>query len=233
MALVRSLREARFLGSRLRVWTSTCNMEDKISPDKVVIFLHGSGLTGFGMEKWLASLVTPPPDLVMVLPSGPMREYKLDGKRSSVWHQRQELDISGDDEDLEGIDEMCEGLDRLVGVVKGIGVDNLTLGGFSMGGHLALHAVYRANIRVNKCFALSSYLINNSAVYDGIVGTTPLYMVHGEQDTIVPLAWSTNTRDMLVMSGVRTRRITYKELGHDLNSEVLNNLFKWIINENK
>ena len=235
MALVKSVRELRFLGSRVTVWTNTCDVQIQAqpSPDKVVVFLHGSGITGFGMKKWMAKMVTPPPDLVMILPSAPMREYKLDGKRSCVWHQREDTSIRGDDEDLEGIDEMCEGLDKLVDDVKSIGVDDLTLGGFSMGGHLALHAVYRANIRVNKCFCLSSWLINKSAVYDGRMSDSPppLYMVHGEQDRIVPLDWATTTRDRLAMAGVKTRMVTYKGLEHTLNTDVLDDLFWWISNE--
>ena len=83
-------------------------------PEKVIIFLHGSGITGFGMEKWLASLVKPYPGTVVGLPSAPMREYMLEGKRSSVWHQRKVVDIEAVDEDLVGIDEMCEGLHEMV-----------------------------------------------------------------------------------------------------------------------
>merc|ERR1712129_225563 len=94
-----------------------------------------------------------------------MRDYMLDGKRSSVWHQRKEVDIKGVDEDLIGINDMCEGIHELIENMRTVGAQDITLGGFSMGGHLALHAAYRHKVRVNRCFALSSFLIEKSAVY--------------------------------------------------------------------
>eukprot|EP00090_Calanus_glacialis_P047505 TRINITY_DN9903_c0_g1_i4.p1 TRINITY_DN9903_c0_g1~~TRINITY_DN9903_c0_g1_i4.p1 ORF type:complete len:126 (-),score=38.00 TRINITY_DN9903_c0_g1_i4:608-985(-) len=124
MALAGLIREVRFIGSRVRVWTNPGAVAGHHPvPEKVIIFLHGSGITGFGMEKWLASLVKPYPGTVVVLPSAPMREYMLEGKRSSVWHQRKEVDIEAVDEDLVGIDEMCEGLHEMVENMRTIGAE--------------------------------------------------------------------------------------------------------------
>ena len=42
----------------------------------VLVFLHGSGISALGMEKWMARLVKPPPDTIVILPSAPMQIYK-------------------------------------------------------------------------------------------------------------------------------------------------------------
>ena len=39
----------------------------------------------------------------------------------------------------------------------------LVVGGFSQGGHLALHAVYGAGLAVRAAFALSSFLVTQSS----------------------------------------------------------------------
>ena len=44
-------------------------------PGNVLVFLHGSGVTAFGMEKLLAKCVESPP-FPVVLPSAPMQIYR-------------------------------------------------------------------------------------------------------------------------------------------------------------
>ena len=81
-----------------------------------MIFLHGSGFTGFGMEKWIKSVVSSPPaSMAVILPSAPMKKYCLEGGQlKSVWHQRKDIDIETDFEDIKGIDEISDGLSDLV-----------------------------------------------------------------------------------------------------------------------
>eukprot|EP00090_Calanus_glacialis_P047502 TRINITY_DN9903_c0_g1_i1.p1 TRINITY_DN9903_c0_g1~~TRINITY_DN9903_c0_g1_i1.p1 ORF type:complete len:106 (-),score=22.10 TRINITY_DN9903_c0_g1_i1:265-582(-) len=100
-----------------------------------------------------------------------------------------------------------------------------------MGGHLALHAAYRNNVQVERCFALSSFLIDTSVVFvnsDRSGWCPPLYLAHGEEDRIVPVEWAMKTRDRLEQEGVRTKMMTYKGLKHDLNKDVMKNLLDWI-----
>merc|ERR1719495_1874217 len=126
-----SFKELRFLGSRIRFWSNnTAGHEIKT----VVIFLHGSGFTGFGMEKWMKSAVSDPPSsMAVILPSAPMQTYSLEGGQlTSVWHQRQEIDINSSYEDIEGIDKISDGLGDLIGEVRNLNISKIILGGFSM-----------------------------------------------------------------------------------------------------
>ena len=221
------LRDIRFLGSRTRLWTTSSSL------DKVIIFLHGSGDTAFGLEKWLRD-VRPqgPPSLVgVILPSAPMRKYLLNGgELSSVWHQRRDIDINSDFEDVEGIDEMCLGLTNLVDDIKKAGISDITIGGFSMGGHVALHSVYRMKLKVNKCFALSSFLIHKSAVYDSSNRNSinvPLYLAHGDSDALVPHKWAQHCAEQMKNSKVDTSLRIYKNAGHEIRSDIISDLFAW------
>ena len=221
------LRDIRFLGSRTRLWTSSSSL------DKVIIFLHGSGDTAFGFEKWLRSVSPqgPPSLLGVILPSAPMREYLLDGgERRSVWHQRKDLDINSDFEDIQGIDEMCLGLTNLVDDIKKVGISDITIGGFSMGGHVALHSVYRKQLEVNKCFALSSFLIHKSAVYDtsNMNSNVPLYLAHGDCDTLVPHKWAQICEEKLKNSNVETSLRIYNNVGHEIRTDIISDLFAWV-----
>ena len=220
------LRELRFLGSRTRLWTSSSSL------NKVIIFLHGSGDTAFGFEKWLRSESPqgPPPSVGVILPSAPMRHYLLNGgELSSVWHQRKDLDINSDFEDIQGIDEVCLGLTSLVDDVKNAGISDITIGGFSMGGHVALHSVYRKHLKVNKCFALSSFLIHKSAVYDSsnMNSNVPLYLAHGDCDTLVPHKWAHKCEEKMKNSNVQTSLRIYNNVAHEIRSDIISDLFAW------
>ena len=220
------LRDIRFLGSRTRLWTSSSSL------DKVIIFLHGSGDTAFGFEKWLRSESPqgPPPLVGVILPSAPMRHYMMDGgELRSVWHQRKDLDINSDFEDIQGIDEVCLGLTSLVDDVKKAGISDITIGGFSMGGHVALHSVYRKHLEVNKCFALSSFLIHKSAVNDSsnTDSNVPLYLAHGDCDPLVPHKWAHNCEEKMKNSNVETSLRIYKNVAHEIRSDIISDLFDW------
>jgi len=231
MIPVRYLRDIRFRGSRIRVLTNSGDANENYIKC-VIVFLHGSGLTGFGMERWISSLVKTPHKMAILFPSAPMRHYALDGKKSSVWHQRTSLDIDSNFEDLDGIDEMCSGLEHMLKDIRDTGVTDVTLGGFSMGGHLALHACYRHHLLFDKCACLSGYAVNSSSIYSSVLGDKciPLFMAHGVEDDIVPLSWAEMTKAKLTECGVNIEYHTYKSLKHDINSTELFKLFEWLKN---
>ena len=226
------LRDIRFLGKRTRLWTTSSSL------DKVIIFLHGSGDTAFGFEKWLRDVRPqgPPSNVGVILPSAPMRPYLLNGgELSSVWHQRKDLDINSDFEDIHGIDEICLGLTNLMNDIKNAGISDITVGGFSMGGHVALHSVFRKQLAVNKCFALSSFLIHKSAVYDSINrgSNVLLYLAHGDSDALVSHKWAQNVAEKMESFNVETYITIYKGVGHEITSGIISDVFTWAVDRDK
>ena len=76
MILPSSLRDLRFLGSRVRIWGGAVGDSWSAGSSTVLVFLHGSGISALGMEKWMARLVKPPTGTIVILPSAPMQIYK-------------------------------------------------------------------------------------------------------------------------------------------------------------
>lgn len=85
----------------------------------------------------------------------------------NVWFDR--LAISNQvSEHLKSVDSMCQSVSELIDkeVSNGIPLNRIILGGFSMGGCLALHLAYRYKTTVAGCFAMSSFLNKGSVIYE-------------------------------------------------------------------
>ncbi|XP_021782820.1 lysophospholipase-like protein 1 isoform X3 [Papio anubis] len=135
-----------------------------------LIFLHGSGDSGQRLRMWIKQVLNQ--DLTfqhikIIYPTAPPRSYTpMKGGLSNVWFDRYK--ISNDcPEHLESIDVMCQVLTDLIAeeVKSGIKKNRILIGGFSMGGCMAMHLAYRNHQDVAGVFALSSFLNKASAVY--------------------------------------------------------------------
>lgn len=85
----------------------------------------------------------------------------------NVWFDR--IAISNQvPEHIKSIDSMCQNISELIDkeVASGIPFNRIILGGFSMGGCLALHLTYRYKTSIAGCFAMSSFLNNGSVIYE-------------------------------------------------------------------
>lgn len=221
------LKDLRFLGSRL-----SSSIGDG-TVHTAIIFLHGAGLTGSGMQKWVQLYCNLPINgTALLFPSARMQPYSLSlGQKMSVWHDRTEVDIDGR-EDIAGINRTSDGLVDLVGEVRDSGVQKLVLGGFSQGGHQSIHSVYRRGIQVDACFALSSYLCRTSRVYQDVSSNPPpLFYSHGQDDDIVNVSWAEETNQNLLNLGVKATFNIEPGLKHDISSDQLGRLFQWIQNQ--
>ena len=106
--------EVRFQGETVESWSSGGR------PERLVVFLHGSGDSGPGVAEWLHSLgarAMLDHKTAILFPSARERPYSLAGGESSrVWHDRRELNISAW-EDQEGIARMADSLNTFISQV--------------------------------------------------------------------------------------------------------------------
>uniref|UniRef100_A0A8D1HV72 Lysophospholipase-like protein 1 n=1 Tax=Sus scrofa TaxID=9823 RepID=A0A8D1HV72_PIG len=176
-----------------------------------LIFLHGSGDSGQGLRTWIKQVLNQ--DLTfqhikVIYPTAPPRPYTpLKGGISNVWFDR--FKISNDcPEHLESIDVTCQVLTDLINdeVKSGIRKNRILIGGFSMGGCMAMHLAFRNHQDVAGVFALSSFLNTASAVYQALQqsdGLLPeLFQCHGTADELVLHAWGEETNSTLTSLGV-------------------------------
>ncbi|KDR10567.1 hypothetical protein L798_15276, partial [Zootermopsis nevadensis] len=122
-------------------------------------------------------------------------------------------------------------------VVKtGIPESRIIVGGFSMGGALAMHIGFRLMSKVAGVFALSSFLSHTSSIYhslksmqrEDIKTFPPLFMCHGDRDSLVPHEWGKNTFQTLKQLGVDGEFHTIPNALHEMKEKELLQLYEWI-----
>ncbi|XP_056901195.1 lysophospholipase-like protein 1 [Takifugu flavidus] len=206
-----------------------------------VIFLHGSGDTGQGLRSWVRDILTP--DLAfshirVIYPTAPVRPYTpMRGALSTVWFDRYK--ISRDcPEHLESIDTMCSSLGAVIQeeVKAGIPTHRIIIGGFSMGGAMALHLACRYHPDVAGVFALSSFLNKDSAAFQATedrfhrgLPLPELFQCHGSTDELVLPAWGEETSALLRKAGMSTLFYSFPGLSHQLSPPEMEMLRSWIL----
>lgn len=113
------------------------------------------------------------------------------------------------------------------------GADSLFVGGFSMGGALALHLL-RGTLPANLygVFSIGSFLTADSALLTGelpiAAAGPPVLMMHGSEDLLVPLAWGRATSTSLLLGGADVQFREYAGLSHEIGEEQLADLLLWM-----
>ncbi|KAJ8951016.1 hypothetical protein NQ318_006401 [Aromia moschata] len=198
-----------------------------------VIFLHGSGDTGKGILNWIQFLLGDfsLPHINFYFPTAPLRPYTpLQGELSNVWFDRYSItpDVPEHKETLDEAGGEIRSLIQKIGD-GGIPQNRIIIGGFSMGGALALHTAYRFNPGLAGVFTLSSFLNDQSAIFSEAKSLeTPLYMCHGDRDTLVPISWGQKTYKDLTQLGINAEFVPIKNTLHELKRQEIKDLFDWI-----
>ncbi|XP_015593661.1 lysophospholipase-like protein 1 [Cephus cinctus] len=205
-----------------------------------VIFFHGSGDTGENVRQWVDLLNKRElnfPHIKLMYPTAPSQPYTPNGGEiSTVWFDRKAININVP-EVRESIDSICKLASELIDqeVANGIPYNRIVVGGFSMGGALALHLAYRFKTSLAGCFAMSSFLNKNSLVYEALknnnsTSAPPLIQFHGLRDELVPPAWGTETYKTLTDLDVKAEFVTLPNAFHELTRTEIQRLKEWILN---
>ncbi|KAI5707252.1 hypothetical protein M8J75_016054 [Diaphorina citri] len=203
-----------------------------------VIFLHGSGGNGYELRDYL-SYFRPHRDLTVgarhirfLFPSAPVMDYTaLYGQKSRVWHDRQGIHINLP-EMKKSVDEQAQHLKVMIeNLVKtGTPLNQIAIGGFSMGGGMALHMAYRYFPQMAGCFTLSSFLHNDSmdlAKRDPSSPLPPLIAFHGDKDYTVPLDWGQQMYNRLTSLGVKGEYHVIANETHSIAHEEMDRLYEF------
>ncbi|XP_031432435.1 lysophospholipase-like protein 1 [Clupea harengus] len=202
-----------------------------------IIFLHGSGDTGLGLRAWVRDTFHLAfPHIRIIYPTAPARPYTpMQGALSNVWFDRHQ--ISRDcSEHLESVDDMCSTLGSILHdeVQAGIPKHRIIIGGFSMGGAMALHLACRNHPEVGGVFALSSFLNKDSVVYQAVDDRKghplpELFQCHGSSDELVLHEWGEQTGALLRKAGMSVSFHTLPGLHHQLCAPELELLRAWLL----
>ncbi|XP_072535937.1 lysophospholipase-like protein 1 [Salminus brasiliensis] len=204
-----------------------------------VIFLHGSGDTGQGLRAWVRDVLTQDmafEHIRVIYPTAPARPYTpMHGALSHVWFDRHKISRHCP-EHLDSIEEMCSNLGAVVQdeIQAGIPKHRMVIGGFSMGGAMALHLACRYHQDIAGVFALSSFLNKDSVVYQAVGAAErhplpDLLQCHGTADELVHHNWGEETSSLLKKAGMTTSFHSFPGLNHQLCRAELELLCSWIL----
>lgn len=171
----------------------TIEIETGRNPTASVLWLHGLGADGNDFVPVVNELGLPD-DLAVrfVFPHAPMMPVTINnGYVMRAWY---DVSFDGLDKrpDERGIRASQASIEQLLARenARGIPAHRIVLAGFSQGGAMTLHTGLRHAERLAGLMVLSSYLPLPNALAaerSPANAATPIFMVHGEDDPVIPI----------------------------------------------
>ncbi len=202
-------------------------------PQGTVIWMHGLGADGWDFVPIVRELDLPEDAaLRFIFPHAPVRPVTINnGYAMRAWYDIAMADI-GRLPDEAGIRQSQAQVEAFLDREKsrGIPARRIVLAGFSQGGAIALHTGLRHGESLAGILALSTYLplgetlARESADANGSV---PIFMAHGTEDPVVPLALAESSRATLASRGLAPEWHTYP-MPHSVCAEEVGAISRWL-----
>jgi phospholipase/carboxylesterase len=201
------------------------------APRLAVLWLHGLGADGRDFEPIVPELRLRLP-VRFVFPHAPVRPVTINGGlQMRAWY-----DILGFDrrakEDSAGIRESAAAVAELVDreIERGMASERIVLAGFSQGGAIALHTGLRSPKPLAGVLALSTYLPLQATLASersAANASIPLFMAHGTDDPVLPLALAETSRRALEALGYAVEWHAYP-MAHSVCMEEVAAIGAWL-----
>lgn len=198
-----------------------------------VIWLHGLGADGHDFEPIVAELgdaVTR--NVRYVFPHAPRMPVTINGGAvMRAWYDIADTDLANR-ADESGVRASAGFLEGLIEeqLARGLSSSRILLAGFSQGGAIALHTGLRYAKTLAGILALSTYLPLQEAAKGEIQEANrkiPIFLAHGSQDPVIPLALSERSRAFLVSLGYPVQSHTYP-MPHAVCPEEIRDIRVWL-----
>ncbi|CAB3410769.1 unnamed protein product [Caenorhabditis bovis] len=155
-----------------------------------VIFLHGLGDQGDGWADMFKSDMRSD-HIKFICPHSASRPVTLNmGMRMPAWYDLYGLDAASKEDD-EGIAAAAKYVHDLIDseISSGIPSEKIAVGGFSMGGALAIYSGLTYPQKLGAIVGLSSFFLQRSKFPGNYSANlqTPIFLGHGTMDFLVPL----------------------------------------------
>ena len=211
----------------------TIESETAPAPAWTVLWLHGLGADGNDFAPIVPELVRADwPALRFVFPHAPMRPVTINGGAvMRAWY-----DVRGDAgvrrEDEAGVRESQQRVEALIAreQTRGIPAGRIALAGFSQGGAMVLQTGLRHPDRLAGIMALSCFLPLTDKVAAEAVAVNrdvPIFMAHGTQDPLIPLARARHAHDLLTGLGYRIEWHEYP-IPHSVSPTEIRDISAWL-----
>lgn len=200
-----------------------------------VIWLHGLGADGHDFVPIVQELNLPDEmPLRFIFPHAPMQPVTINnGYVMRAWFDIYSLTESAQRQvDEKGVAESVQQLEKLIAqeIERGIPPEKIILAGFSQGGVIALATGLRYPNSLAGIMALSTYLPSPekfTAEANAANFTTPIFLAHGTQDTILPYTLGLQTQDVLQRNKYLVQWHSYS-MGHSVCNEEIGDIANWL-----
>jgi phospholipase/carboxylesterase len=204
-------------------------LEAAAEVDSAVIWLHGLGADGNDFAPLFQGAGGPLERTRVLLPHAPMQPVTINGGMTMrAWYDIQSPDLR-ETPDLAGIRHSAQQVADLIRELEeaGIPAERIVLGGFSQGAVMALWTGLGFPRPLAGIAALSGYLPADPPV-DDAQRATPVFMAHGQQDSLIPCHLGEAARDRLTALLDQPPRWRAYPMDHGVNEEEAAELLTWL-----
>ena len=188
----------------------------------VVVFLHGYGADGADLLGLADPLAPHLRDTVFIAPDGP--EPCASNPAGFQWFPIPTIDGSSEEDMDDGADQAARDINAFLDQVleqEGIGPDQLIVFGFSQGTMMALDVLPRRREPVAGLVAFSGRILDPQEFASHVISRTPVLLVHGDQDEMVPPGHFNEAGEVLSQAGFEVYGHVMEGTGHGISPDGL------------
>ena len=204
------------------------------NPVGTVIWMHGLGADGNDFVPVVKELGLPESlPIRFIFPHAPMRPVTINaGQVMRAWYDIIEISSAERKVDEAGIRESQHAIEALIEreIARGVPANRIVLAGFSQGGAIALQTGLRYNQGLAGILALSTYLplaASLAAEASSANRSIPLFMAHGEQDTVIPISIAESSVKELRRNGYKVDWREYP-MAHSVSMGEITDIGAWL-----
>jgi phospholipase/carboxylesterase len=211
----------------------TIEIETAPNPRATIMLMHGLGADGNDFVSIVGELdLSAVGPVRFVFPNAPIIPVTINGGyQMPAWYDISNADLTKR-EDEGGLRASQAALEDLLAREKarGIEANRIVVAGFSQGCAMALMTGLRHSEKLAGIVGLSGYLPlaeTTAAERHAANAQTPIFMGHGQQDNVVPMARASASRDTLVGLGYSVNWHEYP-MAHSVCMEEIADLSLWL-----
>lgn len=211
----------------------TVELESTPNPSFAIIWMHGLGADANDFVPIVKELdLRGCPGIRFVFPNAPTMPVTINGG----YVMRAWYDILGTDiakrEDETGLRESQELINQLIAreVARGIPTERILLAGFSQGCAMTLQTGLRYPQKLAGLLCLSGYVPLSdklAAERHAANQATPIFLVHGRADPVIPIQRAEQSRDLLKSLAYQVEWHEYM-MQHSVCEEEITDISLWL-----
>ena len=198
---------------------------DHIDPKKnydLIILLHGYGASMHDLAGLAPAINSE--DYIYLFINAPIELNIGYGQTGYAWVP------VGDSSEIEKTSEMINSTIKDYLDKCELQISKRYIGGFSQGGMMTIHVGLSSKINFSGAIVLSSRMYPEHEIKFSVNNpdNTKIFMVHGIQDSVLPVEDGRNTKNHLIQLGFDLEYHEYN-MAHEITLEVIEDLKNWLI----